>query len=99
MDRESREEEDQLLEEELSQLPLCSLKHEVEPQIMKLQAYHKKRKLGVLVDCGSSLNFLDLKVAKGLGCVIMHTKPIKVVLADGTVITADEVVHRFEVRL
>ena len=87
------------MEEELSQLTLCSLKHEFEPQIMKLQAYHKKRKLGVLVDCGSSLNLLDLRVAKGLGCVVEHTKPIKVMLADGTMITTSEMVQQFEVKL
>ena len=51
------------IEEELTQLNLSSIGGKLDVGIMKLKGYHKKRKLNVLIDNGSSLNFLDLYVA------------------------------------
>lgn len=65
----------------------------------EIHAYHKNRKSSVLIDYGNSLNFMDQHVAKGLGCVVEKAKIIKVVLANGSVVTTCEKVSSFEVRV
>ena len=66
---------------------------------MKLKGYHKKRKLNVLIYSGSSLNFLDLYVAQGLGCKTVPTRPLKVALADGFYLEFSSKVPDLELRL
>lgn len=50
---------------------------------MKLVGYFKKRKLNVLIDSGSTHKFLDLFVAKQVGCSSQKIAAQKVLVADG----------------
>lgn len=71
------------IEDELSKLTLNVVEKVDELSFIKIYAYYKKRKLSLLVD-GSSLNFLDVKIAKGLGYEFNSSRSIEVVLADDT---------------
>ena len=73
------------LEKELANLSLCSLNngnYETE-QTMKLSGYHKKWKLNILIDLGSSSNFINDRLAKGLNCQLKEIEPVLVTLANG----------------
>lgn len=54
---------------------------------MRLIGRYGKRKLHILIDPGSTNNFLDLQIAKGLGCYLTPIKPASVVAAGGDLIT------------
>ena len=54
---------------------------------MRLLGQYGKRKIHILIDPGSTHNFLDLQIAKGLGCPLTPIKPMSVVAASGDLIT------------
>ncbi|XP_048599755.1 uncharacterized protein LOC125579896 [Brassica napus] len=54
---------------------------------MRLMGQYGKRKLHILIDPGSTHNFLDLQIAKSLGCSLTPIKPMAVVAASGDLIT------------
>ncbi|XP_013594359.1 PREDICTED: uncharacterized protein LOC106302390 [Brassica oleracea var. oleracea] len=54
---------------------------------MRLMGQYGKRKLHILIDRGSTHNFLDIQRAKGLGCSLTPTKPMSIVAASGDLIT------------
>ncbi|XP_056850923.1 uncharacterized protein LOC108825184 [Raphanus sativus] len=54
---------------------------------MRLVRKYEKRKLHILIDPGSTHNFLDIQMAKGLGCSLTPIKPMSVVAASGDLVT------------
>ena len=54
---------------------------------MRLMGQYEKRKLHILIDTGSTHNFLDIQIAKGLGCSLKPIKPMSVVAASGDLVT------------
>nr|KYP34429.1 hypothetical protein KK1_044610 [Cajanus cajan] len=62
---------------------------------MRITGYHKKKPLHVLIDSGSTHNFLDINIAKKLGCKIVELDPLNVVVADGTKLHISFVVKDF----
>lgn len=54
---------------------------------MRLMGHYGKIKLQMLIDPGSTHIFLDLQIAKGLGCYLKPIKPASVVAAGGDLIT------------
>nr|GEW17370.1 hypothetical protein [Tanacetum cinerariifolium] len=51
----------------------------------------------ILVDCGSTYNFLDKNMAKKLGCSIRPTIPLAVTVADGNnLVTTSECYHQIK---
>lgn len=50
---------------------------------MKLVGHFKKRKLNILIDSSSTHNFLDLAVAKQVGCNAKRIGEQKVMIANG----------------
>lgn len=54
---------------------------------MRLMGQYEKRKLHILIDPGSTHNFLDIQIAKGLGCSLKPIKPMSVVAASGDLVT------------
>lgn len=54
---------------------------------MRLMGQYEKHKLHILIDPGSTHNFLDIQIAKGLGCSLTPIKPMSVVAASGDLIT------------
>ena len=62
---------------------------------MRVTGYHKKRPLHILVDSGSTHNFLDIQVAKKFGCKIEEIEPLHVVVADGNKLHISTIVRNF----
>ncbi|GJT42858.1 retrotransposable element Tf2 [Tanacetum coccineum] len=81
--------EECLEEEELGELrevPQISLNamHGVQTyRTMRIKVIVGKHNIHILVDCGSTHNFVDLAVAKKLGCKIKSTCPLPVIVGDG----------------
>ena len=63
---------------------------------MRLKRSYKKRRLSMLVDIGSSLNFMDKRTIKGLNCCLGPITPLKVSLDDGPGLVSTHKISRFE---
>lgn len=50
---------------------------------MRVIGQYGKKKLYILIDSGSTHNFLDLTIAKELGCELEKIKPMRVAAANG----------------
>ena len=56
------------------------------PQTLKIKRYIKKRKVTMLIDCGSTHNFIHYKLAKSINCFIYLTPEFQVMIAnEGTI--------------
>ena len=53
------------------------------PQTLKIEGYIKKKKVIVLIDSGSTHNFIHYKVAKDLNCFVYPAPEFQVMIADG----------------
>lgn len=62
---------------------------------MKIKGVHKKKMIFLLVDSGSTHNFIDVKVAEKLGCVPILSGLTKVELAYGRYLKVSGLVKRF----
>ncbi|GKC50171.1 putative mitochondrial protein [Tanacetum coccineum] len=57
-------------------------------QTMRVKGHIGKQVLHILVDCGSTHNFLDLQPAKRLGCRMSKICPLQVSVANGHVMSS-----------
>ena len=62
---------------------------------MRVRGYVRKNVLHVLVDSGSTHNFLDLNTAKKLGCRLSRICPLEVSVANGNVMSSLYVCKNF----
>jgi hypothetical protein len=53
------------------------------PQTLKIKGYIKKKKVIVLIDYGSTHNFIHYKLAKDLNCFVYPVLEFQVMIADG----------------
>ena len=53
------------------------------PQTLKIEGYIKKKKVIVLIDSGSTHNFIHYKLAKDLNCFVYPVPEFQVMIADG----------------
>jgi hypothetical protein len=53
------------------------------PQNLKIEGYIKKKKVIVLIDFGSTHNFIHYKLAKDLNCFVYPEPDFQVMIADG----------------
>ena len=53
------------------------------PQTLKIEGYIKKKKVIVLIDSGSTHNFIHYKLAKDLNCFVYLAPEFQVMIADG----------------
>jgi hypothetical protein len=53
------------------------------PQTLKIEGYIKKKKVIVLIDSGSTHNFIHYKLAKALNCFVYQMPEFQVMIADG----------------
>jgi hypothetical protein len=53
------------------------------PQTLKIEGYIKKKKVIVLIDSGSSHNFIHNKLAKALNCFVYLAPEFQVMIANG----------------
>ena len=58
-----------------------------------------KHKVHILVDCGSTHNFVDINVAKKLGCKITSTCPMAITVGDGYKVASSSVCKNFKWQL
>ena len=52
-------------------------------QTLKTEGYIKKKKVTVLIDFGSTHNFIHCKLAKVLNCFVYPTPEFQIMIADG----------------
>jgi hypothetical protein len=55
------------------------------PQTLKIEGYIKKKEVIVLIDSGSTHNFIHYKLAKDLNCFVYPVPEFQVMIADGDV--------------
>jgi hypothetical protein len=53
------------------------------PQTLKIEGYIKNKKVIVLIDSGSTHNFIHYKLAKALNCFVYPAPEFQVMIADG----------------
>jgi hypothetical protein len=63
---------------------------------MHITEYYQKPPLHVLIDCGSTHNFLEVNMAKKIGCKIDPIDLIIVAIADGARVLISSVVQNFQ---
>jgi hypothetical protein len=70
--------------EELTPMISCNALVEIStPQTLKIEGYIKNKKLIVLIDSGSTHNFIHYKLAKALNCFVYPAPEFQVMIADG----------------
>nr|KYP76696.1 Transposon Ty3-I Gag-Pol polyprotein [Cajanus cajan] len=62
---------------------------------MRVTGLFKKKPLHILIDSGSTHNFLDVHLAKKLGCEISSMDPLSVTVADGARVQINSMVKGF----
>ncbi|XP_076942382.1 uncharacterized protein LOC143612235 [Bidens hawaiensis] len=63
---------------------------------MKVQGSVGTRRLYILIDSGSTHNFVDIRVAKKLQCVVKDVKPLTISVADGKQMVCSQVFSHFQ---
>lgn len=66
------------------------------PNTITLRANVKKKVLSVLLDSGSTHNFLDIEIAKQIGYVIQDARPMRVTVANGSQILSRKICPSFK---
>ncbi|GKE29953.1 reverse transcriptase [Tanacetum coccineum] len=62
-------------------------------QTMRIRGRIGKQEIHILIDCGSTHNFLDIHTAKKLGCRLVNTTPMQVLVANGQRMLSTSVCH------
>jgi len=96
-DYEGREEES--LEKEVPHISVNALSGLQGYQIMRVTGTYGKVPLHILLDSGSTYNFLDLIVARKLGCTIEQTPMQSVAVANGNHLQCLHICKGFKWRL
>ncbi|GJS13677.1 retrotransposable element Tf2 [Tanacetum coccineum] len=97
-EEEYMEEESSMLDE-VPQVSLNALNGINSFQTMRITGKIGKHEVHVLVDCGTTHNFLDMNVAKQVGCKIKSTYPLAVTVEGGRKLISDVVCKNFEWQL
>ncbi|XP_021980610.1 uncharacterized protein LOC110876760 [Helianthus annuus] len=82
-------------EEEEHQISIHALTGIPSYSTMRVQGTRGTRQLHILIDSGSTHNFLDSRVAKKLQCEVKDITPIKVGVADGEQLTCTQLCTNF----
>nr|GFB32715.1 hypothetical protein [Tanacetum cinerariifolium] len=88
VDCEIFEQENMREEEIMPQVSLNAMTGVHSYQTMRVKGHVKKQVLHILVDCGSTHNFLDLHAAKRMGCNLSKMCPLQVSVANGQVMSS-----------
>jgi hypothetical protein len=73
-----------ILSEELTPTISCNALAGIStPQTLKIEGYIKKNKVIVLIDSGSTHNFIHYKLAKALNCFVYPAPEFQVMIANG----------------
>nr|GEX37176.1 hypothetical protein [Tanacetum cinerariifolium] len=88
VDCEIFEQENMCEEEIMPQVSLNAMTGVPSYQTMRVKSHVKKQVLHILVDCGSTHNFLYLHAAKRMGCNLSKMCPLQVSVANGQVMSS-----------
>jgi hypothetical protein len=69
------------------------------PQILKIQAYIKKKMVTVLIDSNSTHNFINYKFAKDHNCFVFLAPNFQVMIADGGTINCSGKCHSINLNI
>jgi carbamoylphosphate synthase small subunit len=70
--------------EELTPMISCNALARIStPKTLKIEGYIKKKKVIVLIDSGSTHNFIRYKLAKALNCFVYTAPEFQVMITDG----------------
>lgn len=81
---------------EMAQISLHALTGVVDYQTLRITAHKGTRSLQVLMDTGSTHNFLNYQLAVKLGCKMVSRAPMSVKVGGGTHVICDSMVQNFE---
>ncbi|CAA7034449.1 unnamed protein product [Microthlaspi erraticum] len=81
---------------EIAQISLNALTGVTDYHTMRVKGVHNKRSLFMLVDSGSTHNFLDVSMARKLGCKLLPSGNSRVLVADGNRLKVDARVAQFQ---
>jgi hypothetical protein len=95
------EEEDQEMEpsqdpylEEINPTIYCHVLAGINtPKTLNIKGYMKNKKVTILIDFGSTHNFINYKLAKDLNCCVYPTLEFKVIIVDGGTINCSRKYH------
>ncbi|GJW73773.1 putative mitochondrial protein [Tanacetum coccineum] len=60
-------------------------------QTMRVKGQINNKPVNILIDCGSTHNFLDVSIAKQMGCSIKESYPLQVTVPGGNFLTSNHV--------
>jgi hypothetical protein len=69
------------------------------PQTLKIKGYIKKKKVIVLIDFGSTHNFIHCKLVKSLNCFIYPSPEFQVMIANGGTINCSGKCHKINISM
>ena len=69
------------------------------PQTLKIEGHIKKKKVIVLIDSGSTHNFIHCKVAKELNCFLYPAPECQVMVANGGTINCFGKCHNIKLTM
>jgi len=69
------------------------------PQTIKIEGHIKKKKVIVLIDSGSTHNFIHCKIAKELNCFLYPTPEYQVMVASGGTINCSGKCHNIKLSM
>ncbi|GKC38453.1 retrotransposable element Tf2, partial [Tanacetum coccineum] len=81
--------------EEIPQISLNALTGITSYRTMRVIGHFGKQKIHILIDSGSTHNFLDVFMGKKLGCQIRKINPLQVSMADGNKLTSESMCKGF----
>ena len=71
----------------------------ITPQTLKIEGHIKKKKVIVLIDSGSTHNFIHCKVANELNCFLYPTPTCQVMVANGGTIKCSRKCHNIKLTM
>jgi hypothetical protein len=69
------------------------------PQTLKIQGYIKKKKVSMLIDFGSTHNFINYKLEKYLNCFVYPTPEFQVMIVNGGTINCSRKCHSIKLNM
>ena len=69
------------------------------PQTLKIEGHIKKKRVIVLIDSGSTHNFIHYKVAKELNCFLYPAPECQVMVANGGTINCSRKCHNIKLTM
>jgi len=91
---------DHIEHQEMNPTISCNALEEIiTPQTIKIEGHNKKEKVIVLIDSGSTHNFIHCKIAKELNCFLYPAPQFQVMVASGGTINFSRTCHNIKLSL